>query len=319
MRSSLLTVTALFGLLLATGCPTEAPDPGDPAPDWGFVSATLAANCNPCHTSSPGFPGSDPMMDLGDADLAYDLLVDHPAAETSGAMNRVEPGDSENSYVIHKLRGTHVDAGGSGSRMPEGGPFLDDDTIDAIAEWIDAGASEEITSGDDDDATGDDDDATGDDDDATGDDDDATGDDDDATGDDDDSAGDDDDSAGDDDDSAGDDDDSTSAPTFSEVYSTILSMRCSCHNGSSHSTGFFMNADETTAYNNLVNVDSFENAGMDRIEPGDADGSYLVNKIQGTAASVGGSNGSQMPLSGGPLSQADIDLVRDWVDGGAVQ
>lgn len=158
MRSTLLTTTALFGLLLATGCPSEAPDPGDPAPDWGFVSATLAANCNPCHTSSPGFPGSDPMMDLGDADLAYDLLVDHPAAETSGAMDRVEPGDSENSYVIHKLRGTHVDAGGSGSRMPEGGPFLDDETIDAIAEWIDAGASEEITSGDDDDS-GDDDSA----------------------------------------------------------------------------------------------------------------------------------------------------------------
>jgi len=162
-----------------------------------------------------------------------------------------------------------VDAGGSGSRMPEGGPFLDDETIDAIAEWIDAGASEEITSGDDDD-------------------------------------------------SVGDDDDSTSAPTFSEVYSTILSMRCSCHNGSAHSTGFFMNADETTAYNNLVNVDSFENSGMDRIEPGDPATSYLVHKIEGTASSVGGSNGSQMPLSGGPLDQADIDLIRAWVDGGAL-
>ena len=294
---SLLVLTALSGLVFATGCPSEAPDPGDPAPDWGFVSAVLAANCNPCHTSNPGFPGADPMAELGDADAAYDLLVDHPAAETGGALDRVEPGDSENSYIIHKLRGTHQDVGGSGARMPEGGPFLDDETIDAIAEWIDAGASEEITSGDDDDATGDDDDATGDDDDATGDDDDATG---------------------DDDDSAGDDDDSAGGPiSFSEVFTTVLSQNCGCHNGGSHSTGFFMNGDENTAYGNLVGVAAFELASMNRIEAGDPDNSYLVNKIQGTAGDVGGSNPSQMPLGGNPLAQGDIDLVRQWVTDGA--
>ena len=284
MRSSLLPISALFGLLLATGCPSEAPSTGDPTPDWGFVSATLAANCAPCHTSDPGYPSADPMMELGDADAAYDVLVDHPAAETGGALDRVDPGDSENSYIIHKLRGTHSEVGGSGERMPQGGPYLDDATIDAIAGWIDAGASEEVTSGDDDDATGDDDDATG-----------------------------------DDDDSAGDDDDSATSPTFSDVYSTIISQECGCHSGSSHSTGFFFDGSAATGYGNLVGVDSFENPGMNRIEPGDPDDSYLVNKIQGTAGAVGGSNPSQMPLGGPFLSQTQIDLVRAWVAGGAVE
>jgi len=32
---------------------------------------------------------------------------------------------------------------------------------------------------------------------------------------------------------------------------------------------------------------------------------------------VGGSNGSQMPLTGGPLGQTDIDFIRQWVSDGA--
>ena len=272
---SLLTLAALSGLLLATGCPSQAPDPGEPAPDWGFVSAVLASSCSPCHTGAPGYPGSDPMSEFGDAEAAYDLIVGHPAAETGGTLNRVTPGDSANSYLVQKLRGTHGTAG-SGAQMPENGPYLEEATIVAIEQWVDAGASEDIVAGDDDDATGDDDDATG------------------------------------------DDDDSATGPmSFSDVYSTILSNRCSCHNGAAHSTGFFMDGSAATAYGNLVDIPAFELATMSRIDPGNPDTSYLVNKIQGTAGTVGGANDSQMPLSGGPLSQGDIDTIRQWVTDGA--
>lgn len=295
MRTTLLSLAAIGSLSFAlAGCPS-ASDPGDPAADWGFVSEVLAANCSPCHTSGSGFPAADPMADFGDADAAYDLIVGHPAAEAPG-LNRIEPGDAENSYLIHKLEGTHLDAGGSGGRMPDNGPYLDDTTIEAIREWVNAGASEEIIGGDDDDATGDDDDATGDDDDATGDDDDATGDDDDATG---------------------DDDDSTEDPsTFSDVFSVVLNQSCSCHAGASHSTGFAHSGDQAAAYLLLVGVASAEAPQLNRIEPGDLAASYLWNKVNGTQGDVGGS-GQQMPLGGQPLSAVDLGIIESWILDGA--
>ncbi len=52
-------------------------------------------------------------------------------------MLRVKPGDPANSYLIQKLEGS---AGISGARMPFGGPYLDQATIDQIKSWIAAGA-----------------------------------------------------------------------------------------------------------------------------------------------------------------------------------
>ena len=53
------------------------------------------------------------------------------------AQDRVAPGDPDNSYLIRKLEG---DAGIVGSRMPQGGPFLDQATTDQIRQWIADGA-----------------------------------------------------------------------------------------------------------------------------------------------------------------------------------
>ena len=77
-----------------------------------------------------------------------------------------------------------------------------------------------------------------------------------------------------------------------------------------------MNLSEGQTYANIVNVASSQQPSMDRIEPGDPDNSYLVNKIQGTQADVGGS-GVRMPFGGGALSQSTIDLIREWVNEGA--
>ena len=273
LRSSLVSCAVPFFALALAGCPTTGDDDDDATADWAFVSSVLASECSPCHTGAPGDPPADPITVFDEPELAYDALVDYPAAQAPG-LNRVEPGDSENSYLIHKLRGSHGDAGGGGERMPFGGPYLDDDVIDAIAEWIDAGAEEVAVTGDDDDS-GDDDD----------------------------------------DDSVGDDDDSVGTPTFSDVYTTIISTNCSCHSGGSHSTGFAFNGSQQTAYDVLVGVASSELPAMNRIEAGDSTESYLQHKIDGTHLDVGGSGG-QMPL-GGSLSEAQRDLVRDWIDAGA--
>lgn len=106
-------------------------------------------------------------------------------------------------------------------------------------------------------------------------------------------------------------------PTFTEDVQPIFSANCAfsgCHGGASPAQG--MNLSAGQAYLNTVGVPSVELPGMDRIEPGQPDQSYLVNKIQGTQASVGGS-GQRMPLGGSALSQDDIDTIRAWVEAGA--
>jgi uncharacterized protein (TIGR03118 family) len=94
--------------------------------------------CSVCHDGSAPANGALPgSMDLR-AGHAHDSLVGVQSQEVSGLM-RVAPGDPEQSYVIHKLEGR---AGIVGARMPFGGPFLDDATIDQVRSWIEAGAQD---------------------------------------------------------------------------------------------------------------------------------------------------------------------------------
>ena len=58
-------------------------------------------------------------------------------SEMAVTLDRVEPGDPDNSYLIQKLEGA---PGIMGSRMPQGGPFLDQATVDMIRQWIMDGA-----------------------------------------------------------------------------------------------------------------------------------------------------------------------------------
>ena len=106
-------------------------------------------------------------------------------------------------------------------------------------------------------------------------------------------------------------------PSLSQHVQPILSANCAlsgCHTGSTPAMGQNLSSGQT--FSNTVNVASGELPGMDRVEPGDPDQSYLVHKIQGTQASVGGS-GSRMPLGMTPLSQAQIDTIRAWIRAGA--
>lgn len=58
------------------------------------------------------------------------------------------------------------------------------------------------------------------------------------------------------------------------------------------------------------------------VEPGAPEDSYLWHKIAGTHAMSCGGSGLQMPatddlMGSDPLSQADMDLVEDWILAGA--
>ena len=101
--------------------------------------------------------------------------------------------------------------------------------------------------------------------------------------------------------------------TLSDIQTTIFTPTCAlsgCHTGSSPPDG--LNLSAGMSFNNVVNVSSVQMPALSLVAPGDPDNSYLVRKIQGT-----GIVANRMPLNSAPLSQAQIDLVRQWVSDGA--
>jgi uncharacterized protein (TIGR03118 family) len=90
--------------------------------------------CSSCHTGNgASLPGS---MNLTSASATFASLVNFTSVQNP-ALKRVLPNDPANSYIIHKLEGTNLNGT---SRMPLGGPFLDQPTIDTVRTWISEGA-----------------------------------------------------------------------------------------------------------------------------------------------------------------------------------
>jgi hypothetical protein len=62
-----------------------------------------------------------------------------------------------------------------------------------------------------------------------------------------------------------------------------------------------------------VNAPSTEVPSLLRVDPGNPDNSYLIQKLEGTAAV-----GARMPLGGSPLPQETIAVIRQWILEGAI-
>ena len=98
----------------------------------------------------------------------------------------------------------------------------------------------------------------------------------------------------------------------------ILSTNCAlsgCHVGPSPILGQDLSAGRT--FGSVVDIPSVEAPALRRVRPFLPDSSYLVHKIQGTQASVGGS-GERMPLIGGALTADEISVIRAWISAGAL-
>jgi hypothetical protein len=80
-------------------------------------------------------------MNLGSGQ-SFANAVNVPALETAATtgLMRILPGQPDSSYLVHKIEGTHLDVGGSGSRMPLSGCCLSSSQIKTIRDWIAAGA-----------------------------------------------------------------------------------------------------------------------------------------------------------------------------------
>lgn len=93
--------------------------------------------CALCHI--PAGPGAEETgLDLStDRETTFNMLVNVPSTEDP-TFKRVEPGNPDASYLIKKLEGTPPPRN---TRMPANGPpFLSDEEIKKVRDWISAGA-----------------------------------------------------------------------------------------------------------------------------------------------------------------------------------
>jgi hypothetical protein len=108
-------------------------------PNGGEVSfkqsivPVLKTKCASCHLT--GQEGGALALHPG---AAYASLVNVKSSEAG--LLRVKPGAPDQSYLLMKLLGTHLDHGGQGARMPFGSPPLDAETIAKVRQWIASGA-----------------------------------------------------------------------------------------------------------------------------------------------------------------------------------
>lgn len=107
------------------------------------------------------------------------------------------------------------------------------------------------------------------------------------------------------------------AATFSSIAAEILGPRCAstaCHGGSPPAS--FPGLDAPVAYDALVGVPSQQASGVNLVEPFAPERSYLLLKLRGEAAAVGGV-GTLMPIGDAALDPSQLAAVEGWIANGA--
>ena len=105
--------------------------------------------------------------------------------------------------------------------------------------------------------------------------------------------------------------------TFTAVYA-IFMTNCAgstCH--LSRAAGGLSMTDKMTAYTNLVGVDSSSCRGEKRVVAGDPDKSELFHTLDRTQIGMC-SRTPRMPEGKAKLAQADIDVIKAWIQAGAM-
>lgn len=146
----ILLIAPLYGVLVGCGAgsgegldnqglPLDSNpnnNPGNEQP--GSVTLTtlqtniFGAICSRCHTGASAPHG----LRLDSEENSYAFLVGHVSEEMPD-MLRVKPGKPDESYMVKKIEG---DPSIVGNRMPLGGPYLSQEQIASIRDWITNGA-----------------------------------------------------------------------------------------------------------------------------------------------------------------------------------
>lgn len=103
----------------------------------------------------------------------------------------------------------------------------------------------------------------------------------------------------------------SSTVTLAQLSAEIFTPTCAaagCHAASRPAENMPLTADLIAAA--IIDVPSNQLPDIKRVDPGNPDGSYLLQKVRGTGA------GAQMPI-GGVLSDEQIQRIADWIAAGA--
>lgn len=97
------------------------------------------------------------------------------------------------------------------------------------------------------------------------------------------------------------------------IQQTVFSPICAaCHFGAAAPEGLRLDSEENS-FALLVNVQSNQDANYNRVEPGDPDNSYLIQKLEGSALV-----NTRMPLNQPALPDEVIAAIRQWISDGAL-
>jgi hypothetical protein len=145
LSTSRFTRSLLWGLFIAAaafgvaGCDEKLSDVAGPStpnlkPTLSSIQSEIfSQRCIGCHTNVGRVPPMGLVLTEGNA---HANLVGVASRERP-ALQRVNPGDVENSYLIHKLEGRD---GIGGVQMPFQGTPLTPGQIRVIKRWIELGA-----------------------------------------------------------------------------------------------------------------------------------------------------------------------------------
>lgn len=125
LRPALAALVMLFAGMLQAG---------EPAISFAAdIVPVLRSQCATCHMT-----GNEPGNMRLYPSAAYDSLVGVESVSTGKLL--IKPGAPDDSYMLHKIKGIHLETGGSGARMPQGQRPLDQAVIDRIVAWVEQGA-----------------------------------------------------------------------------------------------------------------------------------------------------------------------------------
>jgi hypothetical protein len=111
-------------------------------------------------------------------------------------------------------------------------------------------------------------------------------------------------------------------PTFSSIQHDIFETSDSsgrtpcvqCHTAVGRVPAGGLNLTAGNSYAALVNVTSLLKPSATRVVPGNSEGSYLIQKLEGAAGIVG----RRMPFNGPPyLTDGQILVIKRWIEIGA--
>ena len=105
-------------------------------------------------------------------------------------------------------------------------------------------------------------------------------------------------------------------PSFATNVNEIFQRRgCSatggCHGDAGGQGALVLTASAAANYSAIVNV-AAASESFDLVEPGNADDSYIVIRVEGRQMT-----GQRMPFGGAPLDAIDIGNLRNWINNGA--